>query len=170
MLGPRWECHHQHEMNAPQAVEKQRVKAVDNSALRGFDRAEFARARKAAGLTVQQLGRRAGVDRAAIHRWETGECLPLVNSLSLAAAALGKSTDEFLTVPESEKTLADLRIVAGMTQVKLCERTGLSRKVLGTLERGRGQLTDQRVDALADALKVSKQCVMDAHQRSTTLQ
>jgi DNA-binding XRE family transcriptional regulator len=157
-------------MNGTQHLENRRKKAIDNSVLRGFDRAEFACARITADMTVQELGKRAGVDRAAIHRWETGECLPLVNSLSLAAAAMGKRIDEFVKVPESERTLADLRVIAGLTQDKLCERAGpaISRKVLGTLERGRGHLTSQRVDALADALKVSKQTIRDAHNRSTS--
>ncbi|MFQ2879683.1 helix-turn-helix transcriptional regulator [Mycobacterium sp. MS3] len=162
-------CHDQLEMNRTPPIENAREKTHANSILRGFDRAGFANARIAAGLTVRELGNRAGVDRAAIVRWESGQCLPLVSSLSLCAAAMAKRVDDFLTVPESEQTLADLRMVTGLTQVKLCERTGLSRKVLGTLERGRGQLTDQRIEVLADALKVSHQAIRGAHKRSAIL-
>lgn len=153
-------------MNDSQRQDDRREKPVPSSVLRGFDRNEFACARKNANLTVQELGKQAGVDRAAIHRWESGECLPLVDSLSLAAAALGTSIERFLTVPESERTLADLRIVAGLTQALLAERTGISRRVVGAFERGRGQLDAQRVSALADALKVSEEAIRGAHSRS----
>ncbi|MEN4464295.1 helix-turn-helix transcriptional regulator [Mycolicibacterium conceptionense] len=153
-------------MNGSQRSEDHGEKPTANSALRGFDRFEFARARQSVSMTVQELGRRSGVDRAAIHRWESGECLPLVNSLSLAAAAMGLPPERFLTIPESEQTLTDLRILAGLTQVKLAERSGISRKVLGGLESGRGRLTIDRAAALADALKVSEQTIHDAHNRS----
>ncbi|WP_102145587.1 helix-turn-helix transcriptional regulator [Mycobacterium hubeiense] len=156
-------------MNASQRSAQRLEKPLANSVLRGFDRQEFARARKMANLTVQELGKQSGVDRAAIHRWESGECLPLVDSLSLAAAALGATVDRFLTVPEAERTLADLRIVAGLTQAKLAERTGISRRVLGNFERGRGHLDNARAAALADALKVSETAIFEAHSRSNTL-
>lgn len=89
-----------------------------------------------------------------------------MNSLSLAAAAMGLPPERFLMIPESEQTLTDLRILAGLTQVKLAERSGISRKVLGGLESGRGRLTIDRAAALADALKVSEQTIHDAHNRS----
>ena len=156
-------------MNGSQRSEDHGEKPVANSVLRGFDRFEFARARQSANMTVQELGKRAGVDRAAIHRWESGECLPLVNSLSLAAAAMGLPPEHFLTVPKSEQTLTDLRSMAGLTQAKLAERTGISRKILGGLESGRGRLTSERASALADALKVSEKTIHEAHNRSARL-
>lgn len=158
-------CHDQGQMTSQRRGDG-REKPVPSSVLRGFDRHEFADARKNAKLTVQELGKRAGVDRAAIHRWESGECLPLVDSLSLAAAALGAPIDRFLTVPESQRTLSDLRVLAGLTQAVLAERTGISRRVVGGFERGRGQLDAHRVSALADALKVSEETIRAAHSRS----
>ena len=157
-------------MNSSPAPAGHREKPAAKSVLRGFDRQEFVRARKRADLTVQQLGHLAGVDRAAIHRWESGECLPLVDSLSLAAAALGASVEQFLTVPMAERTLADLRVVAGFTQAQLAVRTGISRRVLGAFERGRGHLASDRVAALADALKVSEDTVRAAHLRSMSFE
>lgn len=154
-------------MNGSQSHDNRREKSAANSVLRGFDRHKFVLARKSADLTVQKLGQKAGVDRAAIHRWESGECLPMVDSLSLVARALGTSIEHFLTVPDAERTLADLRVVAGLTQVQLAQRTGLTRKVLGGLERGGSVMDEGRAAALADVFKIPAQAVRDAHVRST---
>jgi transcriptional regulator with XRE-family HTH domain len=145
------------------------VKSTANSVLRGFDRRQFVRAREEAGLTVQDLGRKAGVDRTAIHRWESGECLPLVDSLSLAAAALQAPLEQLLIIPEHQRTMADLRVLAGLTQAQLSARTGISRRVLGNLERGRGSLGVQRITALAEALRVSEAVIRESYERSAGL-
>lgn len=82
---------------------------------------------------------------------------------------MGLLPEHFLAVPKSEQTLTDLRSMAGLTQAKLAERTGISRKVLGGLESGRGRLTIERAAALADALKVSEKAIHEAHNRSARL-
>lgn len=146
------------------------MRVAAHSVLRGFDRRQFVRARQKAGFTVQDLGRRAGVDRTAIHRWESGECLPLVDSLRLAAMALGTPLEQLLIIPEHRRTIADLRVLAGLTQAQLSERTGISRRVLGALERGRGRLDDQRIKALAEALTAPEAVIRQSYARSATLE
>lgn len=54
------------------------------------------KARKEAGLTQEQLAERAGVSRAAVARYESGEIEPSLKTLVSIADTLNVSTDSLL--------------------------------------------------------------------------
>lgn len=56
----------------------------------------IAAARRAHGLTQQQLAERLGVTNRAVSKWETGQGLPDIALLPALAAALDTTTDELL--------------------------------------------------------------------------
>ena len=52
------------------------------------------RARKARGMTQEELAARLSISRQAVSKWETGESLPDLYKLAALADELGVSTDE----------------------------------------------------------------------------
>jgi len=54
------------------------------------------RARKAAGLSQEELGQRLGVTRQAVSKWETGQTKPDADMLVLLCRELGLSADYLL--------------------------------------------------------------------------
>ena len=52
------------------------------------------RARKARGMTQEELAARLSISRQAVSKWETGESLPDLYKLASLADELGVSTDE----------------------------------------------------------------------------
>ena len=56
----------------------------------------FAKARKAAGLSVAESARRLGVTPAAICQWESGETFPDGRRLPEIAKVYGVTVDELL--------------------------------------------------------------------------
>ena len=56
----------------------------------------FAKARKAAGLSVAEAARRLDVTPSAICQWESGETFPDGRRLSSIAGVYGTSVDELL--------------------------------------------------------------------------
>ena len=52
------------------------------------------RARKARGMTQEELAAKLNVSRQAVSKWETGESLPDLYKLAALADELGVSTDE----------------------------------------------------------------------------
>lgn len=56
----------------------------------------FAKARKAAGLSVAESARRLGVTPAAICQWESGETFPDGRRLQEIAKVYGVTVDELL--------------------------------------------------------------------------
>ncbi len=138
----------------------------------GFDRHRFLAARSSARMTKGELSRLSGVDRAAIHRWESGECRPLPQSLARVADALNVNPSQLMAEPRpvSECTLPELRDRRSLTQAQLADRAGLTRRVLGRIERGKGTLDDSRSNALARALDVTVEIIHCAHARSIGLE
>lgn len=134
----------------------------------GFDRHRFLAARSSARMTKGELSRLSGVDRAAIHRWESGECRPLTQSLARVADALKVKPSQLMAEPRpvTECTLSELHDRRGLTQAELAARAGLTRRVLGRIERGRGKLDGPRSAALARALDVTVEIIHGAHARS----
>lgn len=57
------------------------------------------RARKAAGLSITDAGRAAGVPRASVAAWEAGETLPTVRQLGRLARAYGRPAETLLVQP-----------------------------------------------------------------------
>ena len=62
----------------------------------------FKEARKAAGLTMAEAGKRLGVSDAAVAQWESGATMPTAKRLLKVAALYGCTIDE-LFAEESER-------------------------------------------------------------------
>ena len=73
------------------------------------------RARKARGMTQEELAARLSISRQAVSKWETGESLPDLYKLAALADELGVSTDELdrkaeqISALRRRHTGADLR-------------------------------------------------------------
>jgi transcriptional regulator with XRE-family HTH domain len=142
--------------------------AMKHPTLRGFDPVRLAAARTAAGMTVGDLARLAGVGPSAVYNWESGYRTPQPDSLARVAKALGAGIDEFVTIPAEQRTLVDLRVLVGLTQPQLAARMEISTQALGLIERGERPLDDARSERLAQHLDVSADIVRSAYERVRT--
>jgi transcriptional regulator with XRE-family HTH domain len=134
-------------------------------AVRGFDRHILARLRREADLTIAELGLRADVTGSVLSRWETGRASPTPELLRRVAEAIGVSTSEFVDTPAEERTLADLRSLAGYSQRALARRLGVPFKAVTKLEHGLIDLDETRARALAVVLGVSVAELKSAYRR-----
>ena len=134
--------------------------------LRGFDREAFARFRTAAGFEIGDLARVADIGATTIYGWERGSRTPQVDTLSRVAEVLGVAMDELIRVPLSERTLADLRNLAGLTQPQLGLKAGIRTTALSKVERAEVPLSDDKAAAIAKALELSIGTVRDAYARA----
>lgn len=137
-----------------------------NTAMRGFDRHRFRTVRESADFSAEALASASGVERAAIHRWESGECRPQPDKLKLVADVLAVTPDEFFSIPPEDRTMADLRGAAGLTQNELAKKIGATRRVVNAIENGGGSLDKSRIAALAAVFNVAPEIINAAHARS----
>ncbi|KZM71610.1 hypothetical protein AWN90_02480 [Nocardia terpenica] len=117
-------------------------------------------------MTVGDLARMSGVGPSAIYNWESGYRTPQPDSIARVASALGLTIEEFVRIPLGERTLVDLRVMAGLTQPQLAMRIGLSTQMLGMIERAERALDDERATALAHELGVSLEVVRAGYERA----
>lgn len=137
--------------------------------LRGFDRGEFKRLRRAwreTGMSNHDLGRLAGIGEATLRTWENGTRAPNIDKLAAVLAVLEIPVSAVVRVPPEERTLGDLRVLAGLTQPQLAKAAGMSTTALSTLERAGTPLTQAKAEALAPLLGVSIGEVQTAWQRA----
>lgn len=133
--------------------------------VRGFNRDALSRLRQNAGLTHAELGLRADVAPSVLHRWESGAASPMPEVLHRVASALGVSTADFVDTPRDERTLADLRSLAGFTQRSFAKHLNIALKTLARIENGLIDLDPERAQVLADTLKVSVPELVAAYKR-----
>lgn len=136
--------------------------------LNGFQPKALEKARTAAKISRGDLSRAIGVDPTTVHNWETERSQPSPDHLARAAEQLGIPLDQLVVVPEKNRTIADLRNLAGMTQKDIAGRTGLSTTTIGRIERGEGTLADRHATALGEALHVEIQTIRAAFIRART--
>ena len=109
----------------------------------------IAQARKAAGLSQEQLGEKLGVSGQAVSEWETGKSVPDTENIRRMALILAVSADYFLgdtakipadnpsgAVPlEKPDTLPEklglLLFLAGVAAIALCSVVFLVRSLMG---------------------------------------
>lgn len=123
--------------------------------MRGFNRESLTAAREAKQWSLARVAREAGIGLSTIRAWEAGTRAPEPDNLAKAADALGVPMSSLISPHRGGPALADLRILAGLTQPQLGLRTGLSTTSIGALERAEIRLTDDRALRLAEALKLS---------------
>lgn len=139
---------------------------VTRRILKGFDRQALIAARAAATMTQGDLARIAGVSLTAIRDWEKGNNTPQVDKLAIVARTLDVPLSTLVVIAEIDRTLADLRILAGLTQPELGKAAGISTTAVGALERAEVGLSDVRAAALAEALAVDVATVRHAYSNA----
>jgi transcriptional regulator with XRE-family HTH domain len=72
-----------------------------------FSKERLTEARKAAGLTQDELARKAGTIQQAVYKWESGTRTPGAKSLRALAEALEKPVEHFLVDPMEEFALRE---------------------------------------------------------------
>ncbi|QHE72939.1 helix-turn-helix domain-containing protein [Rhodococcus sp. WAY2] len=137
--------------------------------LNGFQPHALELARTAAGMSRTTLARALGVDPSTIHNWETSRSHPEPEHLARITEELGISLDRLVVVPRNRRVLADLRILAGLTQRQVAYRAGVSTTTIGKIERGEASLSDRHAAALADALGLDERTIRAAYLRNRPL-
>ncbi|CAM3437182.1 hypothetical protein TSHO111613_23215 [Tsukamurella hominis] len=74
--------------------------------------------------------------------------------------------DKLVRVPKSKRTLVDLRVLRGMTQLQMATLVGARTTSLSALERAETQLSDLWVGRLVVALQVPEDEVRAAYERA----
>lgn len=133
--------------------------------VRGFNRSDLSRLRREANLSIAELGVRADIAGSVLSRWESGQASPTPELLRRVADAMGVSTSEFVDTPEGERTLGDLRSLAGFSQRSLAKHLAVPFKTLAKLEQGLIDLDDERAQTLADTFGVEVVVLQDAYRR-----
>ncbi|WP_346425957.1 helix-turn-helix transcriptional regulator [Williamsia sp. 1135] len=134
--------------------------------LRGFAPEHFKSLRIDAGLSRGELGRIADVSEGAIRAWEVGEAVPQVDTLDRVMTALGRPISEVVQVRADDRYLADLRVLAGLTQPQLAQRAGCSTAQLAAVERAHRPLKEPLLTNIAAALGTDKSVVDAAYTRT----
>ncbi|MDV7136881.1 helix-turn-helix transcriptional regulator [Williamsia muralis] len=140
--------------------------SVSRRVLRGFSPSALTEARTRAGLTQGELARIAGVGRTTLYQWEMGVRSPQVDVLASVARALDISLSELVSVPVDERFPGDWRVLRGLTQPQLGVAAGISTTMVGAIERGEAELSEQTARALADALSVNETELRAAYRRA----
>ncbi|GAB4590218.1 helix-turn-helix transcriptional regulator [Nocardia sp. IFM 10818] len=131
--------------------------------LRGFTPARLAAAIETSGMRRDEIARLADVTTQTLTNWLTGTSTPAVDKLAAVVGVLGLSMRDVLDIDPTRASLADLRVLAGLTQGQLATATGLGEETVGQLERGNARLLDRHAGPLATALAVSVLRVRAAH-------
>lgn len=141
-----------------------RGEGVTKRSMRGFDREALTAAREARRWSLARLAREAEIGLSTVRSWEAGTRAPEPDNLAKVAAVLGVPMTSLVSPRGGGPTLADLRILAGLTQPQLGVRTGLSTTSIGALERAEIRLTDDRAARIAEALQRTLVEVGDAYR------
>ena len=86
-----------------------------------------------AGLSQEAVAKTVGVSAWTYRQWEAGGATPLAGRLKRLASTVGADIADLLGPPQ---TLADYRVLAGLSQADLAERLGVSRATVGGWEQG----------------------------------
>jgi transcriptional regulator with XRE-family HTH domain len=138
---------------------------VGQNAVAEFDPDRLRAARAAAGLSQRELAARARVPSTTIAKWEGGFHRPYAGKLADLAAALGVSPTALTRHGGAgPRTLAQLRVAAGLTQQAAAAHAGLVRTRYSAIERGEtAAVAEDVVAAIAAALAVTEAQVRTAH-------
>lgn len=139
---------------------------MPRSGVRGFRADRLRDLRVRAGLSADDLAAKVGSSRQAVSTWEVGRSTPPPAMLGRLANVLDTSVAAMVPIPESQLRLADLRVLAAQSQNEAARLIGISPTLLGEIERGRKQPSDERVLSLASAYGVTAQTVQDAWRRT----
>ena len=86
--------------------------------------------------------------------------------LGRLAAALETSVAALVPLPPSQVRLADLRVLAALSQIEAAKLIAISPTLLGEIERGQKPPTDERIQAMAQAYGVTDRSIEEAWGRT----
>lgn len=135
--------------------------------LRGFQPAALRERRLERGFTQAELARILGLTPGAVKAWEANRGTPKIETLAklVQPGVLDIDISALVSVPEDETFLGDLRTLRLITQSELAERIGLAQTMLGGLERGEINLSDDVAEMLAAELDYSISDIRSAFHR-----
>lgn len=139
---------------------------MGSAQVRGFDRGQFALLRNEHGWSFQKLGRISGIHASQLSRYESGAKVPSPDSLQRLARAFEVRPEALTSIAPGERTLGDLRELAGFSQLGLAKHLGLTLSVLREIEQATGDLTAEWAAELSEALGVGLEEIREAYQRS----
>ncbi len=104
-----------------------------------------------AALSQEAVAKMVGVSAWTYRQWETGGATPLAGRLKRLASAVGTDVADLLGPPQ---TLADYRVLAGLSQADLAERLGVSRATVAGWEQGLTSVAAKHQPGLMSALPI----------------
>ncbi|EFV14736.1 helix-turn-helix transcriptional regulator [Segniliparus rugosus] len=135
-------------------------------AIRGLDLAPLVKARAKHKMSRSELSRLTGLSTSTIQKWESGEVSPNIETVTKAAAALRVPLRRLIKVPVRQRTLADWRHLAGLSQTKTARALGLTTPAYAALERGETKLTPEKAARLAQLLGATPDQLSEAWARA----
>ena len=137
----------------------------------GFDPGRLRSARAAASLTRGALAAAANVHEDELKKWETGRRVPQVDTVAALARALNISPLALLDRGADQAlTLQQLRTVAGLSQQRTAELSGLLRTTYSQIERGETvTLSEPDAAAIGRAFEADTAEVLAAHAASRSV-
>lgn len=123
--------------------------------MRGFDREEFVRQRRARELTQEDVALRVGVGTVAVRDWELGRTQPSPQNYQRIVEALGLDHEALLPKVDGLDALSVHRMRASLTQREAAMQTGIALYRYREIERGVRLPTDAESEKVADLLDVS---------------
>lgn len=117
----------------------------------GFSAAALRRTMTRAGVSTDELAELIGVARQTVSAWLNNVTVPSPGgSLAKVADVLEVEVAEFTPSAVGDPSLVDLRVRAGLSQTAAAVALGVSRTVLGVVERGqRRELPAPLADGMA---------------------
>ena len=104
-----------------------------------------------AGLSQEAVAKLVGVSAWTYRQWETGRATPLAGRLMRLAASVGGDVADLVGAPH---TLADYRILAGLSQADLAARIGVSRATVAGWEQGLTPVAAKHHQGLMSVLRI----------------
>ncbi|WEO92812.1 helix-turn-helix transcriptional regulator [Streptomyces sp. FXJ1.172] len=116
----------------------------------GFDPAKLRAARDAAGASVAQIARAAGVSERAVNLYLAGSRTPRPETLVQLAAAVGVAPADLCSV--EHELLAHLRVFTGRSRAAMAQALGMAEETYRQPETTghRGRLSSSRYDHAQD--------------------
>lgn len=133
----------------------------------GFDPKALADARRARGMSQQQLAERCRIIRSRLSDYERGVITPTPAMCRRLAEALGIDPATLMPgVAATTTPLAGLRIQAGLTQKEVGDAIGVTKVAVSQLETGLIKLSEPRARQLAELYHQPARTIVAAARRA----
>ncbi|GAA3162188.1 MULTISPECIES: helix-turn-helix domain-containing protein [Streptomyces] len=126
------------------------VKSVED-----FDPAALKEVRRAAGLSLADIGAAIGSTQGTVGRWESGKGAPSPRLFAALTDALGVPKSALLVPLAADADLAVLRTRAGLRQEDVAEALGIQASDVSEMEQGTGGMRDEWGVALSEIYDVT---------------